>query len=141
LDLAGAISLGTDPELNALKSAGARMADVLNAAVIASGTAAAGRWMAFALDDGSSDKVIYDTRAEAIRFSRQPCHFEQLRPAGYGPDECAMTLAYARSLHQAMGPADLDTPAPIMPVRLEDRAAKRRQLNRHARRSRRINRR
>lgn len=142
MDLAGALSLGTDPELHALKDAGARMADILNAAVIANGLAATGRWMAFALEDGSCDKVIYDNRADAISHSRRPCHYEQLRPAGYGDDECAMTLAYARSLHSAMGPADLDTPAPIMPVRLEDRAAKRRQLARHAaRRARRLNRR
>lgn len=142
MDLAGAATLGTDPELHALKDAGARMCDVLNAAIIANGLAATGRWMAFRLDDGSSDKVIYDTRADAITHARQPCHYEQLRPRGYGPDECAMTLAYARSLHLAMGPADLDMPAPIMPVRLEDRAAKRRQLARHAQRqARRINRR
>jgi hypothetical protein len=142
LDFAGAATLGTDPELHALKSAGARMADVLNAAVIANGLAATGRWMAFALGDGSSDKIIYDTRADAIIHAKRPCHFEQLRPRGFGDDECAMTLAYARSLHAAMGPASLDMPAPILPVRLEDRARKRRQLERHAqRRSRRINRR
>lgn len=142
MDLAGAVSLGTDPELHALKDAGARMSDVLNAAIIANGLQATGRWMAFALEDGASDQVIYDTRAEAITHSRRPCHFEQLRPRGFGPDECAMTLAYARALHASMGPADLDMPAPILPVRLEDRARKRRQLLAHAqRRSRRINRR
>ena len=143
MDLAGALLLGGgDLELQALKDAGARMCDVANAAVIANGLQATGRWMAFTLEDGRSDGVIYDTRAEAMRFARQPCHYEQLAPRGYGPDECAMTLAYARALHAAMGPADLDMPAPILPVRLEDREHKRRQLARHAqRRARRINRR
>jgi hypothetical protein len=142
LDFAGALLLGGDPELLELKDAGARMADVANAAVIANGLQATGRWLAFRLEDGRSDGVIYDTRPDAITHAKAPCHYEQLRPRGYGTDECAMTLAYARALHASMGAADLDMPAPILPVRLEDRAAKRRQLARHAqRRARRINRR
>ena len=139
MDLAGAVSIGTDPELYALREAGARMADVLNAVVIANGIAATGRWLAFRLEDGTSDKVIYDTRADAVRFQRAPCWFEQLRPCGYSADECAMTLQYARALYAASWRPD--DPAPIMPVRREDAIAKRRQLNGRARRARRHNRR
>jgi hypothetical protein len=136
LDLSGAITIGTDPELHQLKDAGARAADVLNLAVIANGVQATGRWMAFALDDGRSDKAIYDTRADAIRHAKVPCHFEQLRPAGYSADEMALTLQYARAYFASAGPAAADVPAPIMPVRREDAARKHIQLTASARRRR-----
>jgi hypothetical protein len=141
VDLSGAAGIGTDPELYALREAGSRMADVLNAAVIANGIGATGRWMAFHLQDGTSDKVIYDARVHAIIHQSQPCHFEQLRPAGYSRDECAMTLQYARALHAAGIRPDPDYPAPVLPVRREDAIRKTRQLNTAARRSRRANRR
>jgi hypothetical protein len=138
LDLAGALSLGTDPELHALKAAGARMADALNAAVVAKNCF--GRWMAFRLDDGSSPdrRTLYDTRAAAISHQRHReawTHFEQVRPASYSADECALTLQYARALYASGYRPATDVPAPIAPVRLEDKAAKLGQLTRHARRN------
>jgi hypothetical protein len=138
LDFSGAMTIGTDPELHALKSAGARMADTLNAAIIANARTATGRWLAFALEDGSSDKVIYDTRLDAITHHQNKpgaMWFEQLRPAGYSADECAMTLQYARAMYSAGWRNDPAYPAPIMPVRREDAAKKQTQLNRHARRA------
>jgi hypothetical protein len=135
VDLAGAVGLGTDPELYALKECGKRAADVLNNAVIDNGLAATGRWMAFRLDDGSSDKVIYDTRDDAIRHQLQPAHYEQLKPHGYSPDVMAMTLHYARAMHSAGLRPHRGDPAPILPVRREDAAHKAGQMNRHARRS------
>lgn len=134
VDLSGAVTIGTDPELYALREAGRRMADVLNLAVIANGIQATGRWMSFALDDGSSDKAIYDTRDDAMRLARGgPKHFERLRPTGYSADECALTLQYARAYAGATGLAmDRAAPAPIMPVRAEDAQTKLRQLQRQA---------
>lgn len=133
MDISGAVGLGTDPELYALKEAGRRAAGVLNDTVIDNGLAATGRWMAFRLDDGSSDKVIYDTRDDAIRHQSQPAHYEQLKPHGYGADEMAMTLHYARSMHAAGWRPETGDPAPILPVRREDAASKAGQMNRHAR--------
>jgi hypothetical protein len=134
LDLSGAVTIGTDPELYQLREAGRRMADVLNLAVIGNGIMCTGRWMAFSLDDGSSNKDIYDTRDDAMRLARGgPKHFEQLRPTGYSADECALTLQYARAFASSTGLAmDRAAPAPIMPVRAEDAQAKLRQLQRHA---------
>lgn len=129
LNLAG-LAGGKDAPLYAAKEAGKRMADVLNDAVIANGLAATGRWMAFRLDDGSSDGVIYDTRDDAIRcqFHETVCHYELLKPRGYGADECALTLIYARAAYDAGWRPSREAPAPIMPVRIEDRARKTRQL-------------
>jgi hypothetical protein len=137
LDFSGAASIGTDPELHALKAAGARMADVLNAAVCAGNCF--GRWMVFRLDDGTSPdhQTLYDTRTAAVTHQRHDeawCHFEMVRPSAYSADECALTLQYARALFDAGVRASLHAPAPIMPVRREDAARKYRQLRRHAKR-------
>lgn len=135
MDIAGAVTISRDSELYALKEAGKRMSDVLNLALIANGPGVTGKWMAFALADGRSDNVVYDTRADAIRhqFHETLAHYEQMRPKGWSADECAMTLHYARAAYDAgWRPSRLD-PAPIMPVRLEDKALKTRQLARKAR--------
>lgn len=127
--MAGAVSLGTDSELYALREAGRRMADQLNLAIVANGLAATGRWMAFHLEDGSGPGTIYDTRHAAAwdrRNDSRACWYEQLRPAGYSADECALTIQYAR----AMPLLEAGAPAPILPVRSEDAARKVRQLKR-----------
>jgi hypothetical protein len=136
VDLQGAAGLGTDTELHALRDAGKRMADALNLRIIADGIAVTGRWMAFALQDGKTDHVLYDRRDEAIRhqFHETLSWYEQLRPRTYTADECAMTLHYARAAYDAGWRPQPDTPAPIMPVRLEDKATKMRQLRRAKRR-------
>lgn len=136
MDVAGAAVIGRDSELYALKEAGKRMADILNLALICYGPEITGRWMAFSLADGRGDSVIYDTRDDAIahQFHETLAHYEQLRPKAWSADECAMTLHYARAAYDAGWRPSLDAPAPIMPVRLEDRASKLRLLRRHARR-------
>jgi hypothetical protein len=136
LDLAGAATIGRDSELYALKEAGKRMADSLNLRIIVDGLAVTGRWMAFALADGRSDHVLYDTRADAIRhqFHETLAHYEMLRPRSYSADVCAMTLHYARAAYDAGWRPEPDAPAPIMPVRREDQAQKLRQLRRAKRR-------
>jgi hypothetical protein len=92
--------------------------------------------MAFALADGRSDNVLYDTRADAIRhqFHETLAHYEQMRPKSWSADECAMTLHYARAAYDAGWRPEPEAPAPIMPVRLEDKALKTRQLRRAKRR-------
>lgn len=137
MDLSGAATIGTDPELRALRDAGSRMSDALNAQVVFGGIGCFGRWMAFALADGSSDGTLYDSRADAISHQKheQLAWYEPVRPTGYSPDECALTLAYARAAYDSGWRADVDYPAPIMPVRIEDARTKVRQLRRHARRN------
>lgn len=136
MDFAGAATLGTDPELYALKECGKRMADVLNGQIAFGKVTNFGRWMAFDLEDGSSDGTVYDTRDDAIAHARHSTtsHYEMLRPASYSADECALTLAYARALYESGWRPESGRPAPIMPVRREDAKAKIRQLHRHARR-------
>lgn len=136
MDIAGAATIGRDSELYALKEAGKRMADILNLALIAHGPAVTGKWMAFTLADGRGDSVVYDTRPDAIRhqFHETLAHYEQMRPKGWSADECALTLMYARAAYNAGWRPSAEDPAPIMPVRNEDRALKLRQLRRHARR-------
>jgi len=136
VDIAGAVSIGRDSELYALKEAGKRMSDILNLALVIHGPAITGRWMAFKLADGSGDNVVYDTRADAIshQFHETLAHYEQMRPKGWSADECAMTLHYARAAYDAGWRPEREAPAPIMPVRLEDKAQKTRQLRRRTRR-------
>jgi hypothetical protein len=124
-----------DSELYALKEAGKRMADTLNLAIVAYNRAATGRWMAFRLADGTSDQVVYDSRDDAIahQLHESLCWYEQLRPAGYSADECALTLAYARAMYAAGWRPLAGAPAPILPVRTEDARAKYRQLRAHRR--------
>jgi hypothetical protein len=141
LDLAGAITLGLgDPELYALKEAGKRMSDTLNAKVVfgQGGVACYGKWMAFSLEDGSGGlATLYDTRAAAIKaMSNKPGRywFESVRPTSYSADECALLIQYARAAYSSGWRPDVDYPAPIAPVRIEDAHRKFRQLRRNARR-------
>jgi hypothetical protein len=136
LDIAGAVSIGTDAELYALKEAGKRMSEALNLRLIFDGPGVTGRWMAFALADGRSDNVLYDTRSDAIRhqFHETFAHYEQMRPKSWSADECAMTLQYARAAYDAGWRPEPDAPAPIKPVRLEDQAQQLRRLRRNKRR-------
>jgi hypothetical protein len=137
MDLAGAISIGTDPELNALKDAGKRMSDTLNAQLIFNGMSGTFRWMAFKLEDGSSDGKVYDTRADAIKHQKYEaqCWYEQLMPSGsgYSPDVCAMTLQYARVAYDAGFRPSIDVPTTIQPVRRESARAMTRAMRQYSR--------
>lgn len=138
MDLRGAQTLGLgDPELYALKECGKRMSDALNARVVFGGLAAFGRWMAFSLEDGSSNGTLYDSREDAIRAMRNASvnhWFEAIRPSSYSADECALLIQYARAAYSAGWRPDVQYPTPIAPVRIEDAHRKYRQLSRHGRR-------
>lgn len=135
MDFTGAAVI-PDAELRALKDAGQRMAEGLNLAIVFHGLACSGRWMAFKLEDGRTDHTIYDTRPDAIRHQAHEtlCHYEKLRPSSFSPDECALTLMYARAAYDAGWRPSAEDPAPIQPVRLEDTFTKLRQLRRASRR-------
>lgn len=136
MDITGAAEISRDSELYALREAGKRMSDALNLRLAVDGIAVTGRWMAFSLADGKSDNVLYDTRDDAIRhqFHETLAHYEQMRPKSWSVGECAMTLQYARAAYDAGWRPERQAPAPIMPVRLEDKAQKMRRLRRAKRR-------
>jgi len=134
MDFAGALTIGTDPELYALKEAGRRISDVLNQKLTDGGLTPVGRWLAFRLDDGSSDKVLYDTYGAAVEHQLAPCMYEPLRPVSYSADEAAMMLHYARAAYSAGWRTDPSYPAPIAPVRREDAGQKVALLEARARR-------
>lgn len=136
MDFAGAETIGTDPELYALREAGARISDVLNQAIIDGGLKNIGRWHAFRLEDGTGDGTTYDTYADAVAHQSRPCLFEPLRPSSYSPDEAAMMLHYARAAYGAGWRNDPGYPAPIRPVRAEDAARKVHLMEARARRTR-----
>lgn len=113
-----------------------RMADVLNQAVLTEG--AVGRILSVRLSDGGSDGVLYDTRADAIAHAHHNeslMDFVVVKPTAYSPADCDARLAYTRAMYDAGWRWEIDSPAPIMPVRDEDLALKTRQLQQHARRS------
>lgn len=71
---------GGCPERNRLPNgqhtdAARRAADVLNLAIAAEGTGAPGKWMAIALADGSSDRVLYPTKAAAVSHQSDEFRF------------------------------------------------------------------
>lgn len=129
----GAATLHKDSELYALKEAGKRMAGSLNLHIVAG--QCFGRWVAFKLEDGRSDGVIYDTRDDAIRHQLHEtlCWYEPIRPVSYSADECALILMYARAAYDAGWRNGRGDPAPIKPVRMEDFAGKALSLRRFAR--------
>jgi hypothetical protein len=136
VNLQGAETIGTDPELYALKECGRRISDVLNQKLTDGGLTPVGRWLAFRLDDGSSDKVLYDTHAAAIEHQTVPCMYEPLRPTSYSADEAALMLHYARAAYEAGWRDDVTYPSPIRPVRTEDAGRKVQLMTERARRTR-----
>jgi hypothetical protein len=111
-----------------------RMSDVLNQAVLTPGCA--GRVIAIRLADGGSDGVVYDTRADAITHQHGHetwCDYIVIKPTAYSPRDCYDRLNYTRAMYDAGWRWDLDSPAPILPVRREDMAGKLAQLRTHAR--------
>ncbi|MHB1433816.1 MAG: hypothetical protein ACYCVZ_17100 [Streptosporangiaceae bacterium] len=112
-----------------------RMSDILNEAVLTPG--ACGRVIAIRLADGGSDRVLYDTRRDAIAHQalEQLCDYVVIKPTAYSPADCQARLDYTRAMYDAGWRWDLDGPAPAMPVRAEDLAVKTTQLRQHARRS------
>lgn len=56
-----------------------RAADNLNLAIAAEGAAAAGKWMAIALADGSSDHALYPAKADAAAHQENELMFAYFR--------------------------------------------------------------
>ncbi len=87
-----------------LRSAAQRMSDAVNIAVTLGPDSAPGRYMAFRLDDGSTDEVVYDTRNDAIRHTMNKpgayCYV-CLTPDGMSVRVCERFLTGHRAMHAA----------------------------------------
>lgn len=79
------------------------MSDAISLHLAAAPDSAYGKYMAFKLRDGSSDSVLYDTRADAIRHQRSldAYCYVQVRPGGMPPHHAERYLAAHRLMHDA----------------------------------------
>lgn len=63
------------------------------------------KWVAIRLSDGSSDKVLYDTRADCVKHQthEQYCWYVAFRglAGGANPRECAIMLLFYREAYEA----------------------------------------
>lgn len=98
-----------------------RAADEINRHIFVLGHEAFGKWVAIRLSDGSSDGVLYDNRADAIRHQ---LHEHQSAYFCIPPYGCTITaseaetfMTYHRSMYDAGARyGDPDAPAPITPL-------------------------
>lgn len=110
----------------ALSDAGIRMSDTVNNVRMSSDwNDVKDGWMAFALEDGTSDGVVYDTRDDAIRFHRNRAKkyfFLTLRQCihGLSQREATMILAMTRvQSERGRYHPETDRHDPIMPLTRE----------------------
>lgn len=91
-----------------------------------------GKWAAVRLSDGSSDNVVYDRRADAIRgqkHNEKYFAFCQIHPGGMQPKEAEVFLDYHRKLYDAgFRLPDPDFQMPAMPITAHDRVLQRKAL-------------
>lgn len=120
-------------QFRAPSDAARRCADTVTLAAIAG---AIGMWVAVKLADGTSDQVIYETRADAIRHQHRPehCTFVQIQPGGMRDHEAEALLGYWRKLADAN--VHDDDPQLLLPLMPLTRRDQRRQIRALARGSR-----
>lgn len=95
--------LFTGPPVSSASDAGKRIADTLTNRITFQPWAP-GKFMAFALADGASDGVLYDTRADAVKHHRnkeQHYMFLVVRPEPMKPEEADELIVIHRKLHAA----------------------------------------
>lgn len=78
-----------------------RASDAVNFHLLAIGHAAIGKWVAIRLQDGSSDGVLYDKRAEAIKHQlhETTCAYVCIPPNGMPPEDAMVYLREMRRLY------------------------------------------
>jgi len=100
-----------------------RVCDAIQTHLAALGSGAYFRWVAVRLADGTSDGVLYDTRADAIshQLHESLCAYYQIPPTGISPREAEAMLRYSRFAYDnGYRLPDPETPEPIMPLRREE---------------------
>lgn len=110
----------------ALTDAGIRMSDTVNNVRMSQDwDTVKNGWMAFALEDGTSDGTVYDNRDDAIRFHRNKARkyfFLTLRQCihGLSQREATMILAMTRvQAERGRYHPETDRSDPIMPLTRE----------------------
>lgn len=78
-----------------------RASDAVNFHLHAIGTAAIGKWVAIRLQDGSSDMVLYDKRADAIthQLHETTCAYVCIPATGMPPEDAMVYLREMRTLY------------------------------------------
>lgn len=101
-----------------------RCSEAINNHLHVHGMNAIGKWVAIKLHDGSSDGVMYDTRADAIRHQihEQLCCYVKIPPAGMPVGDAEGYMAFVRKAYD--GGFRLIDPDDerqlVMPYTLED---------------------
>lgn len=90
-------------QMNADIDAARRASDHVNFHLHALGVAAVGKWVAIRLSDGSSDGVLYDKKADAIKHQlhETTCAYVQIPVGGMPPEDALVFMKYNRQLYDA----------------------------------------
>ncbi len=115
--------------LGLYSDAARRASDVVTTHMLADREHAVGKWLAIRLSDGSSDGVLYDWRADAVRHQLHEtlCAYLKIPPDGLTPRSAEIFLKFNRSLYDAgmrMTDPDADREV-VMPLALEELPASR----------------
>jgi hypothetical protein len=113
-----------------LYAAGQRMSDVINETLAHSGWwTIKDKFMAFKLSDGSTDKILYDNKRDAVCHQRDEKLYAYVcfRQLGNGakPKDCAIIIKFHRDVYKAgyrlPDPDDVrGGPSPVMTTRWND---------------------
>jgi len=111
---------GVPAQFRQPSDAAKRCADIVTLASIAGST---GRFMAIRLQDGGSDQVPYDTRADAAGHQLHPehCCYVLVPPGGMPAHEAEALLQYWRAVSRVARDGDPEIPLPLMPLLAADR--------------------
>lgn len=79
-----------------------RVVDSVNVHIEASGIDAYGRWVAIRLSDGGSDGILYDKKADAMRYQlhEDQCAYVCIPPGGMEAGDALQWLLASRKLIQ-----------------------------------------
>jgi hypothetical protein len=110
-------------EMTEVLDAAKRVADIINGQAIAQPFDVLIRSvMAFSLEDGQSDGVLYDSQTDAMARQSRPCMYLSLReaPGGILPMQAQSILTYWRMIQDAGGGPESGPRAMVMPLARED---------------------
>lgn len=87
--------------LQRYSDAARRMSDAISLELSIDPDHAYGKYMAFKLRNGETDRVLYDTRTDAVRHQRSmdPMCYVQIHPGGMLPQHCERFLAAHRQMY------------------------------------------
>lgn len=111
-----------------LQDAAKRLSDAYRLHRIGAGYDAIGKWIAYALADGSTDNTLYDRKQEAVAHQGHSEHlygYVQINPGDLTVRDAAIVIRTSRQLYDAGGRmADPDDSTggkePIRRLRVED---------------------